>query len=99
MAQDTDLDPFMDIYMPAPGQFWKHYKGGLYKVHAIATDDMGFPVVIHHAAEEKTTLFTRRLSEWLQWIDVEPYDLPGQQVSKDGKRVKMQRYEYHDEVL
>lgn len=99
MVTDTDGGPFMDIYMPAPGQLWKHYKGGMYKVHAIGTDDMGYPIVIHHSADEKTGLFTRRLGEWLQWIDVMPYDLPGQQVSADGKSVKMQRYEYHDEVL
>lgn len=57
------------ITMPEPGDVWKHYKGGLYKILHLANNAAGQPEVVYTSADEESGVFVRPLQEFVQWLD------------------------------
>ncbi len=53
----------IDHGTPAAGETWRHYKGGLYEVVTLATDEeSGLPVVVYRGADGK--VWCRPLRVW-----------------------------------
>lgn len=53
----------------APGSTWRHYKGGVYKVTALAFNEETLDIkVIYQPVIEPEIHFTRHLSIWLESV-------------------------------
>lgn len=51
---------------PVPNEYFKHFRGALYKVEKLAKDCETFEtVVIYYAVRDRET-FVRKLSDWLK---------------------------------
>lgn len=49
-----------------PGDFWTHYKGGVYQIVALAVkEDTGEPVVVYRSCKYGT-VWVRTLSNWTE---------------------------------
>lgn len=59
--------------MPATGEAWRHYKGGLYTIIGMGVDDKGDAQVIYTHYEwsliQLPPIFTQPLGRFLQQID------------------------------
>jgi hypothetical protein len=59
---------------PKPGQVYKHFKGGLYRILTVAVDvDNHSPVVVYTGS---TGTWTRRMTEFMDTVSREDYEGP-----------------------
>lgn len=63
-----------EFRMPASGENWRHYKGGLYKIVGMALDDEGYSTVVYTEAgwtlAQLPPLFVQRVGRFLQEIEI-----------------------------
>lgn len=59
---------------PQPGQVWKHYKGGFYKIVAVAKKEAQptAKTVIYQALQEPFDVWERPLAEWFERVNIKP---------------------------
>lgn len=66
-----------DYRMPATGEAWRHYKGGLYTIVGMATDDNGDAIVVYvncgWSLVQLPTLFTQKVGRFIQQVE---HDVP-----------------------
>ena|ERR1700722_12656123 len=59
--------------MPATGDDWRHYKGGLYTIVGMARDDEGHAVVVYTdsgwSLVQLAPIYTQRLGRFLQEVE------------------------------
>lgn len=63
---------------PQPGQVWKHYKGGFYKIVTLAKKEAqpGTKTVVYQALQEPFDVWERPLAEWYERVRID--DSPAQ---------------------
>lgn len=60
--------PSADHTEPVPGELWRHFKGGTYRVVAVATEeDTGRALVVYESVADGTT-WARALGRWMGWV-------------------------------
>lgn len=65
MVLNQSAKPQVVSDYPEPNQYYKHFKGPLYKVEKIGLDcDTSEPVVVYYCVMQRQT-YTRKLSSWL----------------------------------
>lgn len=53
-----------------PGDYWTHYKGGVYKIVALAVNEnTAEPVVVYQSCK-RGTIWVRPLSNWLEDVQL-----------------------------
>lgn len=56
---------------------WRHFKGGDYKVVCVAFDSESLQFeVVHESIDHPGVIFTRSMSNWLESVEFEGYELP-----------------------
>ena len=62
-----------DFRMPATGEGWRHYKGGLYTVVGMARDDKGDAIVVYTdfrwSLIQLGPLYTQSLARFVQEVE------------------------------
>lgn len=60
-----------------PGTTWRHYKGGVYTIVALAFDEESLDIeVIYSPVEAPDISFTHWLSVWLETVEWQGVNLP-----------------------
>lgn len=59
---------------PTPGSIWRHYKGGHYRVLAVARTeaDPAEVVVVYQALYGDFTVWTRPKDKWFERVNIKP---------------------------
>ena len=64
----------MQIRKPVPGEFYRHFKGGLYQIKMLAKDsEDGKELVVYQAMYPPFTCFVRSLAEFFSPVDFDKY--------------------------
>ena len=59
------------------GSIWRHFKGGDFKVLRVVFDAESLQLeVVHESIEHPGVTFTRSMSNWLESVEFEGYELP-----------------------
>ena len=75
-ARESHLDGPVGVLWkePNPGEFWQHFKGGIYRIVSLATVEATKDRVVVYTGESGT--WTRPLSEFLGNVSRDGYDGP-----------------------
>jgi hypothetical protein len=72
--------------MPATGEGWRHYKGGLYTVIGMGQDSQGGAVVVYSeyrwALAQLPPIYVRPIGEWLQQVETGREPINGKSIMK-----------------
>jgi hypothetical protein len=55
--------------LPMTGDVWKHYKGGLYQIIAIARFELGLEIAVVYQSLTDGSTWVRDLSEWNDQVE------------------------------
>lgn len=59
------------------GSVWRHFRGGDYKVLCVVFDAESLQFeVVHESLEYPGVVFTRSMTNWLESVEFEGYELP-----------------------
>lgn len=61
---------------PEIGSTWTHYKGGRYRVLACSLDEETLAPLVTYQSLERGHIWTRKLSVWLEQVEVEGRTMP-----------------------
>jgi hypothetical protein len=54
------------------GQVWRHYKGGLYVVVAVALKEDTLEPLVVYRSNKKGTVWARTFGDWTDWVSYAP---------------------------
>lgn len=70
-----DMMEQAEFRIPATGEAWRHYKGGLYTIVGLAIDDKGDATVVYTpfgwSLVQLPPLFTQTLGRFLQQVEID----------------------------
>jgi hypothetical protein len=73
-----------EFVMPATGQGWRHYRGGLYTVIGVGQDSEGEAVVIYTdygwSLAQLPALYVRPIGEWMQQLETGKEPVSGKSI-------------------
>lgn len=76
----------MENFDPKPGQLWKHYKGGIYKIIMMAKDAEGedFIDMIIYQKPSEETVFVQSLGRFKEMVNWNGTMIPRYQFVSDN---------------